>query len=122
MTFAVALTAAAAFLSAAAIVILAILVAGIRSDDRAKALTRAPRTRTQEITAGCSASASAPRRCRPCGVGSLRIYVMLVTPLSSHMHRIDAINNLHTQLGTLRVNVWVLVYCLDMAFADGTQA
>jgi len=31
-------------------------------------------------------------------------------------------NTLHTQLGTLRVNVWVLVYCLDMAFADGTQA
>ncbi len=56
------------------------------------------------------------------GVGSLRIYLMLVTPLSSHVYRIDAMNTLHTQLGTLRVNVWVLVYCLDMAFADGTQA
>jgi hypothetical protein len=44
--FAITLTAVAIFLSAAAIVILAILVAAIRSDDRAKNLTRAPRTRT----------------------------------------------------------------------------
>ncbi len=50
MTFAIALTAVAAFLSAAAIVILAILVAGIRSGDRAKNLTSAPRTRTEEVT------------------------------------------------------------------------
>ncbi len=50
MTFTIALTATAAFLSAAAIVILAILVAGIRSDDRAKNLTSAPRTRTEEVT------------------------------------------------------------------------
>ena len=50
MTFAIALTAVAAFLSIAAIVILAILVAGIRSDDRAKNLTSAPRTRTQQVT------------------------------------------------------------------------
>jgi hypothetical protein len=50
MTFPVALTAVAVFLSAAAIVILAILVAGIRSDDRAKNLTRAPRTRTEAAT------------------------------------------------------------------------
>jgi hypothetical protein len=50
MTFTIALTAVAAFLSIAAIVILAILVAGIRSDDRAKNLTSAPRTRTEEIT------------------------------------------------------------------------
>ena len=50
MTFAIALTAVAAFLSAAAIVILAILVAGIRSDDRAKNLTSAPRTRTEHVT------------------------------------------------------------------------
>ena len=50
MTFAIALTAVAAFLSVAAIVILAILVAGIRSDDRAKNLTSAPRTRTEQVT------------------------------------------------------------------------
>ena len=50
MTFALALTAVAVFLSTAAIVILAILVAGIRSDDRAKNLTRAPRTRTEHLT------------------------------------------------------------------------
>jgi hypothetical protein len=50
MTFTIALTAVAAFLSAAAIVILAIVVAGIRSDDRVKNLTSAPRTRTEEIT------------------------------------------------------------------------
>ena len=50
MTFALALTAVAVFLSTAAIVILAILVAGIRSEDRAKNLTRAPRTRTEHLT------------------------------------------------------------------------
>ena len=50
MTFAIALTAVAAFLSIAAIVILAIVVAGIRSDDRAKNLTSAPRTRTEQVT------------------------------------------------------------------------
>ena len=50
MTFTIALTAVAAFLSAAAIVILAILVAGIRSGDRAKNLTSAPRTRTEHLT------------------------------------------------------------------------
>ena len=40
MEFTIVLTAVAAFLSATAIVILAIVVAGIRSDDRAKNLTR----------------------------------------------------------------------------------
>jgi hypothetical protein len=50
MTFTIALTAVAVFLSAAAIVILVILVAGIRSDDRAKNLTSAPRTRTEHLT------------------------------------------------------------------------
>jgi hypothetical protein len=50
MTFAITLTAVAVFLSAAAIVILAILVAAIRSDDRAKNLTRAPRTRIEQVT------------------------------------------------------------------------
>ena len=49
MTFAIAL-AAAALISIAAIVILAILVAGIRSGDRAKNLTSAPRTRTEQAT------------------------------------------------------------------------
>ena len=42
MKFAITLTAVAVFLSAAAIVILAILVAEIHSYDRAKNLTRAP--------------------------------------------------------------------------------
>ena len=50
MTLTIALTVVAAFLSIAAIVILAILVAGIRSDDRAKNLTSAPRTRTEHLT------------------------------------------------------------------------
>ena len=50
MTFAMALTAVAIFLSAVAIVILAILVTGIRGEDRAKNLTRAPRTRTEQLT------------------------------------------------------------------------
>ena len=67
MTFAIALTAVAAFLSAAAIVILAILVAGIRSDDRAKNLTSAPRTRTEQVTrrllgVGVRTADSRPRR------------------------------------------------------------
>jgi hypothetical protein len=50
MTFTITLTASAAFLSIAAIIIFAILVAGIRSDDRAKNLTGAPRTRTEQLT------------------------------------------------------------------------
>jgi hypothetical protein len=50
MTFAIALTAVAVFLSAAAIVILAILVTAIRSGDRAKNLAGAPRTRTEQAT------------------------------------------------------------------------
>jgi hypothetical protein len=50
MTFAITLSAVSVFLSAAAIVILAILVAAIRSDDRAKNLTCAPRTRTEQVT------------------------------------------------------------------------
>jgi len=50
MTFAIALIALAAFLSGSAIGILAILVAGIRSDDRAKNLTCTPRTATEAIT------------------------------------------------------------------------
>ena len=50
MTPATAFIAVAAFLSAATIVILVILVAGIRSDDRAKNLTGAPRTRTEAVT------------------------------------------------------------------------
>ena len=54
MTFAIALTAVAAFLSIAAIVILAILVAGIRRSDRAKNLTSAPRTRAEQVTRRCS--------------------------------------------------------------------
>jgi uncharacterized membrane protein (DUF4010 family) len=50
MTFTIALTAVAGFFSAAALVILAILAAAIRSDDRAKNLTSAPRTRTEHLT------------------------------------------------------------------------
>jgi len=50
MTFTIALTAVAVFLATAAIVILAILVAGIRSGERAKNLTSAPRTHTEQVT------------------------------------------------------------------------
>ena len=50
MTLAITLTAVAGFLSAATILILALLVAGIRSDDRAKNLTRAPRSATEQVT------------------------------------------------------------------------
>jgi hypothetical protein len=50
MTLTIALIALAAFLSGSAIGILAILVAGIRSDDRAKNLTCTPRTATEAIT------------------------------------------------------------------------
>ena len=50
MTFSIPLIAIAAFLSGSAIGILAILVAGIRSDDRSKNLTCTPRTATEAIT------------------------------------------------------------------------
>jgi hypothetical protein len=50
MTFTIALIAFAAFLSGSAIGILAILVAGIRSDDRSKNLTCTPRIATVAIT------------------------------------------------------------------------
>ena len=50
MTLAITLTAVAGFLSVAAILILALLVAGIRGDDRATNLTCAPRSRTEQVT------------------------------------------------------------------------
>ena len=50
MTFTITLIAIAAFLSGSAIGIFAVLVAGIRSDDRAKNLTGIPRTGTEAIT------------------------------------------------------------------------
>ena len=50
MTFTIALIAIAAFLSGSAIGIFAVLVAGIRSDDRDKNLTGIPRTGTEAIT------------------------------------------------------------------------
>ena len=50
MTLAITVTAVAGLFSAAAILILALLVAGIRSDDRAKNLTRGPRSRTEQVT------------------------------------------------------------------------
>ncbi len=50
MTFTIALIAIAAFLSGSAIGIFAVLVVGIRSDDRAKNLTGIPRTGTEAIT------------------------------------------------------------------------
>ena len=55
----IALIALAAFLSGSAIGILAIIVAGIRSDDRSKKLTRTPRTAAEAITRRVSESASA---------------------------------------------------------------
>jgi len=50
MTFTIVLVAIAAFLSGSAIGIFVVLVAGIRSDDRAKNLTGIPRTGTEAIT------------------------------------------------------------------------
>jgi hypothetical protein len=50
MTLAITLTAVAGFLSAAAILILALLVAAIRGEDRAKNLTRVPRSRSEQVT------------------------------------------------------------------------
>jgi len=50
MIFTIALIAIAAFLSGSAIGIFAVLVAGIRSDDRAKNLTGIPRTGTEAVT------------------------------------------------------------------------
>jgi hypothetical protein len=50
MTFTIVFVAIAAFLAGSAIGVLAILVAGIRSDDRAKNLTSRPRTGTEAVT------------------------------------------------------------------------
>ena len=50
MTFTIALIAIAAFLSGSAIGIFVVLVAGIRSDDRAKNLTGIPRAGTEAVT------------------------------------------------------------------------
>ena len=50
MTFAIALIALAVFLSGSVIGILAVLVAGIRSDDRSKNLTCTPCTATEALT------------------------------------------------------------------------
>jgi hypothetical protein len=50
MTFSISIIAIAVFLSGAVIGILAFLVAGIRSDDRARNLTSTPRTRTEAVT------------------------------------------------------------------------
>ena len=50
MTLAIVITVVAVFLCGASIGILAVLVAGIRSDDRAQNLTRTPRTRTEAVT------------------------------------------------------------------------
>jgi hypothetical protein len=49
MAFTIALIAIAAFISGSAIGILAIVVAGIRSDERAKNLTSGPRTGTEAV-------------------------------------------------------------------------
>ena len=76
MTLAIALPAIAGFFSATAILILALLVAGIRSDDRAKNLTRAPRSRTEQVarrllgvgvlTTGAGHAAARPPVSVPC--------------------------------------------------------
>jgi hypothetical protein len=50
MTLAIAISVVAVFLCGASIGILAVLVAGIRSEDRAQNLTRTPRTRTEAVT------------------------------------------------------------------------
>jgi hypothetical protein len=50
MTLAIVISVVAVFLCGASIGILAVLVAGIRSEDRAQNLTRTPRTRTEAAT------------------------------------------------------------------------
>ena len=50
MTLAIVISVVAVFLCGASIGILAVLVAGIRSEDRAQHLTRIPRTRTEAVT------------------------------------------------------------------------
>jgi len=50
MTLAIVITAVAVFLCGASIGILAVVVARIRSDDRAQNLTSTPRTRTEAVT------------------------------------------------------------------------
>jgi len=75
MTLTIWMIAIAAFLSCAVIVILAVLVAGIRSDDRAKNLTSAPRTRTEQVTrrllgVGVRTSGAVPTAVTPSGTPS----------------------------------------------------
>ena len=50
MTLAIVISVVAVFLCGASIGILAVLVAGIRSEDRDQNLTRTPRTRTEAVT------------------------------------------------------------------------
>ena len=50
MTLAIVISVVAVFLCGASIGILAVMVAGIRSEDRAQNLTRTPRTRTEAVT------------------------------------------------------------------------
>ena len=50
MTLAIVISVVAVFLCGVSVGILAVLVAGIRSEDRAQSLTRAPRTRTEAVT------------------------------------------------------------------------
>lgn len=50
MTFAISIIAIAVVLSGAVIGVLAVLVTGIHSDDRAKNLTYAPRAHTEAVT------------------------------------------------------------------------
>ena len=76
MTLAITLAAITGFLSVAALLILALLVAGIRSDDRAKNLTRAPRSHTEQVTrrllgvgvrtTGADHAAAGPSGTAPC--------------------------------------------------------
>ena len=50
MTLAIVISVVAVFLGGASVGILAVLVAGIRSEDRAQNLTRPARTRTEAVT------------------------------------------------------------------------
>ena len=70
MTLAIVISVVAVFLCGASIGILAVLVAGIRSEDRAQNLTRTPRTRTEAVTrrllgAGTRTTEPAPARPSP---------------------------------------------------------
>jgi len=65
MTFIISILATTVFLLGAVAGMLAILVAGIHRDDRARTLTSAPRTRTEAITRRVLGVGIRDTRCQP---------------------------------------------------------